>query len=108
MSPTTDPDVTAWNGEANIAYSINGIQGDMGEETIMDLIWQADGDIIVVLSHPRRGSLSIEFCTSFLTSSLFFKLKGFGKFESLTLNWLKSNKKLESPDSSTIPSLPIF
>ena len=65
MSPTTDPDVTAWNGEANIAYSINGIQGDMGEETIMDLIWQADGDIIVVLSHPRRGSLSIEFCTSF-------------------------------------------
>lgn len=51
-------------GEANIAYHIRGIEGDMGQSTRLELIQQADGDVIVSLVDLETGDrLGIEFCT---------------------------------------------
>lgn len=56
--------VENWKGEANVSFKVVDIDGDMGEDTKMDLIQQADGDVIVILHTPERGSLSVEFCSS--------------------------------------------
>ncbi len=53
------------NGEANIEVIVRGIPDDMGGRVIMDLIQQADGDVIVALQDTETGRrLSMEFCTS--------------------------------------------
>lgn len=57
-------DIEYRKGEANIAYQITGIEGDMNQSTRMDLIYQADGDVVLSLTDQETGKrLSIEFCT---------------------------------------------
>jgi len=44
---------------------IRDIQGDMGEDSRLQLLQQADGDVILTIYNPGKGILeSIEFCTS--------------------------------------------
>ena len=59
------------NGQINI----RGVEGDMGEDTKMDIIIERDGDVILTLRNPgleeilRRAQagvgqeISIQFCT---------------------------------------------
>ena len=58
--------VVKGDGNGNLAFRITDIAGDMGEPTRLDLIQQADGDVIVVLRDIETGvQLAIEFCTLF-------------------------------------------
>lgn len=44
---------------------VKDIEGDMGEDTRLQLIQQPDGDVIVTLFNQKAGTRdSIEFCTS--------------------------------------------
>jgi len=44
---------------------IRDIEGDMGEDTRLQLIQQSDGDVVVTLYNTKAGMMdSIEFCTS--------------------------------------------
>ena len=52
-------------GTANQQVQVRDIEGDMGEDTRLQLIQQADGDVVLCLYDPTKGSIdSIEFCTS--------------------------------------------
>ncbi len=43
---------------------VSEIEGDMGEDVVMSLMQQPDGDMIIGLSHPHTNErLSVEFCT---------------------------------------------
>ena len=51
-------------GEGNVAYRIIYVEGDMGQTTQLNLILQADGDVVLALNDKETGQrLSIEFCT---------------------------------------------
>ena len=53
------------NGEANVSFVIDDIEGDMGQDTRLRLLVQADGDVVLSLTDidgQYRGS--IEFCSS--------------------------------------------
>tara|TARA_Y100000310_G_scaffold344476_1_gene457445 strand:- start:7295 stop:7549 length:255 start_codon:yes stop_codon:yes gene_type:complete len=53
------------DGEANLAFVIQGIEGDMGEETRLDLLQQADGDVVLVVRDSETECRhAIEFCSS--------------------------------------------
>ena len=44
---------------------VKDIEGDMGEDTRLQLIQQPDGDVIITLFNQKAGTIdSIEFCTS--------------------------------------------
>ncbi len=52
-------------GTSNQMVRVKDIQGDMGEDTLLHLIQQPDGDVIIVLSNTEKHTLdSIEFCSS--------------------------------------------
>ncbi len=43
---------------------VSEIEGDMGEDVVMSLMQQPDGDMILGLYHPHTNErLSVEFCT---------------------------------------------
>ena len=53
------------NGEANVSFVVDDIEGDMGQDTRLRLLVQADGDVVLSLTAidgQYRGS--IEFCSS--------------------------------------------
>lgn len=53
------------DGNGNMAFEVRRIEGDMGETIFLDLLQQADGDVIVALQDLETGRrLSLEFCTS--------------------------------------------
>ena len=52
-------------GTASQQIIVRDIEGDMGEETRLQLIQQADGDVVLTLFNTAKGVLdSIEFCSS--------------------------------------------
>ena len=52
-------------GTMHQTISVHDIQGDMGEDTRLSLLQQADGDVIVVISNRKEMTRdSIEFCSS--------------------------------------------
>lgn len=52
-------------GTVNQQIIIKDIEGDMGEDTRLQLIQQPDGDVVVCLFNTTKGTLdSIEFCSS--------------------------------------------
>lgn len=52
-------------GDGNLSWVIRNIEGDMGEKTRLDLLLQADGDVIIALLDIEKGRrLSMEFCSS--------------------------------------------
>ena len=51
-------------GTESEVISVSGIEGDMGEDVLMSLMQQPDGDMIIGLSLPHTNErLSVEFCT---------------------------------------------
>lgn len=52
------------NGEGNIAFIVDDIEGDMGRDTVMKLIQQADGNVIITIKKLCEEPVSIEFCSS--------------------------------------------
>lgn len=64
--------IVSGDGSGNLGFQITDIEGDMGEPTRLELIQQADGDVIVTMrltQDPDRFEdarivqpLSIEFC----------------------------------------------
>jgi len=53
------------NGEANISFIVDDIEGDMGETARLRLLVQADGDVIFTFYNTAKNFIdSMEFCSS--------------------------------------------
>lgn len=52
-------------GTIHQQVKVKDIEGDMGEDTRLQLIQQVDGDVVLTLYNANKGSIdSIEFCSS--------------------------------------------
>lgn len=52
-------------GTANQMIKVRDIEGDMGEDTRLQLIQQPDGDVLITLYNTEKTVIeSIEFCSS--------------------------------------------
>jgi len=52
-------------GTAHQQVKVGNIEGDMGEDTRLQLLQQSDGDVVLCLYNPTKGTIdSIEFCSS--------------------------------------------
>lgn len=53
------------NGEANVSFVVDDIEGDMGETARIRLLVQADGDVVLTFYDVKKGFIdSLEFCSS--------------------------------------------
>lgn len=53
------------NGEANVSFVVDDIEGDMGEVARLRLLVQADGDVVLTLYNTKKKFIdSLEFCSS--------------------------------------------
>ena len=53
------------NGEANVSFVVDDIEGDMGETARLRLLVQADGDVVLTFYDSEKGIInSLEFCSS--------------------------------------------